>query len=156
MALRKTTHVRLIRHTGSRTRHVDLNSVAKALGAEMDLQRAIRGSRVTTTALRQQVLLRLASSGGRPGLDGTTLRPKVPMTPEDWSALEQLASAFAAKGVKATPSQVASAIIHTHVAQIKGVREDGADLEVGTRATVHSGSSSIAESGPRDPRFRRS
>jgi len=52
--------VRPIRHTGSRTRHADLNRVAKALGAEMDLQRAIRGSRVTTTALREQVLLRLA------------------------------------------------------------------------------------------------
>jgi len=78
------------------------------------------------------------------------------MTPEDWSALEQLASAFAAKGVKATPSQVASAIIHTHVAQIKGGREHMADLELGTRTTVHSRSSSIADSEHRDPRFRRS
>jgi hypothetical protein len=78
------------------------------------------------------------------------------MTPEDWSALEQLASAFAAKGVKATPSQVASAIIHTHVAQIKGGREHMADLELGTGVAVHSGSSSIADSEHRDPRFRRS
>ena len=50
------------------------------------------------------------------------------MTPEDWTALEELAKAFADKGMKATPSQVASAIIHRHVAQIRDGKEDVADL----------------------------
>jgi len=130
MTLRKTTHVRPIRHTGARARRVDSKAVAKVLGAVVDQQAAIKGSRLTTTALHQQVLSRLASSGGRPGLEGATLRPKVPMTPEDWAALEGLAEAFAAKGVRATPSQVASAIIHKHMAQIKDGREDPADLEI--------------------------
>ena len=130
MALRKTTHVRSIRHTGSRVRRVDPRDVAAALGAEVDQQAAIKGSGLTTTALRQEVLSRLNSSGGRPGLEGASVRPKVPMTPEDWMALEQLARAFAEKGVKATPSQVASAIIHRHVAQIREGKEDVADLEI--------------------------
>jgi hypothetical protein len=135
---------------------VDSKTVAKALGAEMDQQAAMRGSRLTTTALRNEVLLRLASSGGRPGLDGATLRPKVPMTAEDWSALEQLATAFAAKGVKATPSQVASAIIHRHVAQIRDGREDASDLEIESGSAAHSGASVIADYGLRHQRFRRS
>lgn len=136
MALRKTTHVRPIRHTGSRVRRVDPKNVAKALGADVDQRAtAIKGSPLTTTALRQEVYSRLTSSGGRPGLDGATIRPKVPMTPEDWSALEQLAKAFADKGVKATPSQVASAIIHKHVAQIRDGSEDAADLQIENRLT---------------------
>jgi hypothetical protein len=145
MALRKPTHARLIRHTGSRVRRVDLKSAANVLGAELDRQTAIEGSPVTTTAIRQEVFLRLASSGGRPGLDGATLRPKVPMTPADWSALEQLASAFAAKGVKATPSQVASAIIHKHMAQLRDGREDAADLDIDKGHAQQSGTSFIAK-----------
>jgi hypothetical protein len=136
MVLRKTTHVRPIRHSGSRARRLDAKNVAKALGAEVDQQASvIKGSPLTTTALRQEVFSRLASSGGRPGLDGATIRPKVPMTPEDWSALERLARAFADKGVKATPSQVASAIIHTHMAQIRDGSEDVADLVIENRIT---------------------
>jgi hypothetical protein len=96
---------------------------------------AIMGSPLTATALRQEVFARLTSSGGRPGLDGATIRPKVPMTPEDWTGLEQLAKAFADKGVKATPSQVASAIIHKHMAQIRDGREDAGDLEIESQIT---------------------
>jgi len=129
MALRKTTHVRSVRNTSPRVRLVDSRQVAKALGAEVG-QAALKGSRLTTTALRQDVFSRLASSGGRPGLEGATLRPKVPMTPEDWAALEQLAEAFAAKGVRATASQVASAIIHKHMTQIRDGRENATDLEL--------------------------
>ncbi len=136
MVLRKTTPVRPIRHTGSRMRRVDSKKVAEALGAEViQPASAIKGSPLTATALRQEVFSRLTSSGGRPGLDGATIRPKVPMTPEDWTALEQLAKAFADKGVKATPSQVASAIIHRHVALIRDGREDAADLEIETGHT---------------------
>lgn len=141
MAFRKTSHVRPIRHTGSRVRRVDAKSVAIALGADVEQHGAINGSRLATTALRREVFSRLASSGGRPGLDGATLRPKVPMTPEDWSALEELANAFAAKGVKATPSQVASAIIHKHVAQIRDGREDAADLGIENGVAARSGAS---------------
>jgi hypothetical protein len=67
------------------------------------------------------------------------------MTPADWSALEQLASAFAAKGVKATPSQVASAIIHKHMAQLRDGREDAADLDIDKGHAQQSGTSFIAK-----------
>jgi hypothetical protein len=69
MALGKTTHVRGIRHTGSRVRRADPKNVAKALGAAVDHRAsAIKGSALSTTALRQEVFSQLASSGGRPGL----------------------------------------------------------------------------------------
>src|SRR5258708_22875831 len=128
MVLRKTTHVRPVRHTGSRVRRVDPKRVTQALGAVAQQAPTITGSLLTATALRQEVFARLTSSGGRPGLDAATIRPKVPMTPEDWTSLEQLAKAFAAKGVKTTPSQVASAIIHKHIAQRMHGRDDAGAL----------------------------
>jgi hypothetical protein len=47
--------------------------------------------------------------------------------------------------VKATPSQVASAIIHKHMAQLRDGREDAADLDIDKGHAQQSGTSFIAK-----------
>lgn len=131
MVLRKTTHVRPIRHSGPKARKIEAKEIAKALGAEI-IHREPRanGSPLAMAALRQEIVSRLASTGGRPGLQGTKVRPKIPLTSEDWNGLEKIAEAFTTKGVNATPAHVASAIIHKHLAQIKEGKEDATKINL--------------------------
>ena len=56
--------------------------------------------------LRQALAAALKSSGGRPTLEGTARRQKIPMSDPDWAKLEELARAFRAEGVHATAGQV--------------------------------------------------
>jgi len=63
-------------------------------------------------AVRQELLSRLTSTGGRPGLKGTTRRQKIPLDDEDWSRLQKIAEALNDDEVRPTPGQVASVLLH--------------------------------------------
>jgi len=42
--------------------------------------------------------VRGGSGGGRPGIEGTTFRAKIPVNDQDWQRLEAVAAALSAEG----------------------------------------------------------
>lgn len=117
----KEPPTRRIRTPGSETRRIDPGDLPDALGAErVDTTAEVRGSTPATLAAREELLRRLRSTGGRPGLEGATLRRQVSFTREDWEELERIADKLAeTDGVNTTPGQVASALVHRLVAPRK-------------------------------------
>jgi hypothetical protein len=104
---------RTIRSTTVKARSVEPQDVARALGGE------ILGPSVDATkpmprvaGLRQRLFSALKSSGGRPSLQGTDRRQKIPMSDADWKSLEAIAASLASEGIAAAPGQVASQLLH--------------------------------------------
>jgi len=87
-----------IRHSGAAFRTVGSDAVAKALGAEAVPREEVHGAPISLHALRRQLEIRVRSTGGRPSLEGATKIQKIPLKPEDWSRLEELACAALAAG----------------------------------------------------------
>lgn len=111
---------RIIKNTGL-TRRVDSKAVAKALGAKkIGIGIDTRRGPISLFSLRQFLIGRLRSSGGRPALIGTTRkRKKIPLFAEDWGKLEKMAEYYREKeGISVTPGQIASALIHANVSPI--------------------------------------
>jgi hypothetical protein len=104
--------VKLLRASGPTVRRLDPKTVADALGGEPCPER-IEGQPgpVTLYALRQELLRRRQSSGGRPGIEGTSFRAKVPVGEQDWHRLEALAASLSAQGFVPSPGQVASVLL---------------------------------------------
>jgi ribosomal protein L29 len=71
----------------------------------------LRGSPPSLLGVRREIARRLQSSGGRPALDDTTRRQKIPLSEQDWERLEALAERASTGGLKPTPSQIASVLI---------------------------------------------
>lgn len=112
---------RTIRSTGTARRRVDPKAVAEALGAEKVGTRVdAKQGPVSLFALRQFLMDRLRSSGGRPALAGTTgRRSKIALLAGDWEKLEKIADYYRKKErINVTPGQVASALIHTNMSGI--------------------------------------
>ena len=70
--------------------------------------------------LRLELAAGIKSRGGRPALEGTARRQKIPMTDADWEKLEALASALRVDGVHATAGQVGAQLLHDAIAQVSG------------------------------------
>jgi hypothetical protein len=103
---------RRIRNTGPTERRIEPSEVAAALGAEptgVTLEGAL--SPLTLLVVRQEVVRRLQSSGGRPALSGVTRRAKIPLSDAEWAELEELATAIASPGCAPTAGQVASVLL---------------------------------------------
>src|SRR5437660_139794 len=98
--------------TEAPVRRLDPQAVAAALGAEPCPER-IQGQPgpVTLYALRQELLRRRQSSGGRPGIEGASFRAKIPVNDQDWRRLDALAAALSAEGFSPSPGQVASVLL---------------------------------------------
>lgn len=102
-----------IRHAGAAFRSVGPDVIAKALGAdEVVSKENVHGAPISLYALRRELETRVRSTGGRPSLEGATKIQKIPLKPEDWSRLEELAARLSRQGVSATASQVASVMVH--------------------------------------------
>jgi hypothetical protein len=88
------------------------SEVAAALGAEPCAE-GLEGALgpITLFALRQELFQRLQSSGGRPGLSGTTRRAKIPLSDQQWLQLEELAAAVSSPGFAPSAGQVASVLL---------------------------------------------
>jgi hypothetical protein len=99
--------------TGEPTvRRLDPQAVAAALGAEASPEQIEgRPGPLTLYALRQELLRRRQSSGGRPGIEGTNFRAKIPVGDHDWQRLEALASSLSAEGFSPSAGQVASVLL---------------------------------------------
>jgi hypothetical protein len=94
------------------TPRLDPRVVADALGAESCPER-LEGQPgpVTLYALRQELIRRRQSSGGRPGIEGTSFRAKIPLNDQDWQRAEALAAALSAEGFSPSAGQVASVLL---------------------------------------------
>lgn len=103
---------RKIRDTSATLRRVDPTAVSTALGAEATGERlADVFGPITLAAVRDEVIGRLQSTGGRPGLSGTTRRAKIPLSDQEWEQLEQIARSMAAPGFAPSAGQVASVLL---------------------------------------------
>lgn len=90
---------------------------AKELKIEIDT----KNNPISLLALRQFLLDRLISTGGRPRIAGTSQkRNKIPLQNEDWEKLESLSRYYKEKdGISVSPGQIASCLIHFHLSNIK-------------------------------------
>lgn len=112
---------KIIKNTGPSQRQIDTKVAANALGAEKaGIKIDARPGPVSLFSLRQFLINRLRSSGGRPRLVGTTeRRNKIPLFDEDWVKLEKIARYYKEKeGINVSPGQIASALIHVDISKI--------------------------------------
>jgi hypothetical protein len=102
-----------IRHAGAAFRSVGPDAIAKALEAqEVVSSENVHGAPISLHALGRELETRVRSTGGRPSLERATKIQKIPLRPEDWTKLEELAAQLSRQGVSATAGQVASVIVH--------------------------------------------
>ena len=101
-----------IRSTTARARRIAFD-LGKALGGAF-VGRLPRGqaSPVALLAVRAELARFLRSTGGRPSLEGTTRRQKIPLADADWADLQDLAAQLGTTAPRATAGQVASVILH--------------------------------------------
>ncbi|MEZ0368262.1 MAG: hypothetical protein ACAI44_04160 [Candidatus Sericytochromatia bacterium] len=93
--------------------------VQEALGAA-EAQAGIEPSApLSLFALRQYLAQELQSTGGRPALAGAKERKKIPLPEAEWQKLEELAAVLLSLGVRTTPGQVASALLHQSLEQLE-------------------------------------
>ena len=104
---------------GPKERAISSSEIQAALGAE-HVGNSSKGSGVLALRfLRQELATRLRSTGGRPALEGAESRKKIPMTDAEWKQLVSLVDALKARGVKATPAQVASILLHKALMELR-------------------------------------
>lgn len=133
----------MITHVGPAVRTVDPDEVAKALGAhDVTSTGRPRGTPLTLDILRRDLVTRLRSTGGRPALEGATKIQKIPLRPEDWSQLEEVAGRLSRQGVSATAGQVASILVHTQLQHLRTAASNvtaakGSARRVVTRRRAH-------------------
>jgi len=113
-----------IKDTGKTQRVVSFGRVSKALGAE-DMGVRLDTSRgpISLLSLRQVLVDRLRSTGGRPGLEGTgDMRNKIPTIKGDWKKLKEIARYYG-KNEKRTisPGQIAAVVLHMGISKIEAV-----------------------------------
>jgi len=112
-----------VRHVGKTQPKIDATLVAAALGAAVEHAGSFAAPN-DLQHLASQLANRLRSSGGRPGLQGAQRRPKIPLTPEDWSSLEIIAKQMSRPGRRVSPGQVASALLHERLLRVAHARAD--------------------------------
>ena len=113
--------VKVIKNTGPTQKRINPKVVAKTLGAErIGIKIDTRQGPLSLFSLRQFLVNRLRSSGGRPALVGTTKRRnKIPLFDEDWIKLEMIAKYYKEKeGINVSPGQIASALVHTDISKM--------------------------------------
>ncbi len=68
--------------------------------------------------IRDALIQRLRTTGGRPALSGDGPRQRVQVSAEDWQSIVEIASHVAVGRHKASPAQVASVLIHLALERI--------------------------------------
>lgn len=118
----KGTTQKLIKDKGLKQRSIDHSFVAKASGAEnTGVKIDTRKGPIDLFTLRQFIIDRLLSTGGRPKLKGTgETRDKISFFRGDREKLKAIAEYYKeAEGIKVSLSQIASALIHADLSKIE-------------------------------------
>ena len=101
---------------------VNPSKVAEALGAQATgLKLGVGGSPLSMFQVREELMRRLQSRGGRPSLSGTSGRKKIPLNDQQWSELEEIASEVATPGFSPSAGQIASVLL---TLSLRSVRKD--------------------------------
>ncbi len=115
-------------------RRISVEEIEKGLGAERVASLPPLGSPISAFMLREELFRRLRSTGGRPGLDGTDIKPKIPMRRSRWEQLERLAKRVERHGFHPTPAQLASIILDAGIDQFEqAMRHEIAEAENSNR-----------------------
>ncbi len=138
-----------IRDTGSTLPRVDPARVQEVLGAE----RVAEGltavlAPVTLSAVREELLRRLQSTGGRPGLSGVSRRAKIPLNDQEWLELEELAAAISSPGFAPTAGQVASVLLRLSLHSVAAGAASAAPENRSAAALRELAAIAVAESEP--------
>jgi len=115
----KSSDTRRVRLAPSRSRSVDQELVRERLGAESVGQVSLDGSPLSLGALRSELVRSLRSTGGRPALEGTERRQKIPMSELSWRSLQDLAEKLSTADTAVTPGQVASRLLSSAIEALK-------------------------------------
>ena len=98
--------------TSKRSPGISAAEVAAALGAEPQAETIpVRGSLPMMYALRAELFRRRVPSGGRPGLEGTDQRVKIPVSTQDWMELQKIAALTTSPGATPSAAQVGSVLM---------------------------------------------
>jgi hypothetical protein len=118
---------------------VDGSVVADALGAQqVEAKVAAKQGSIALFGLRQALVERLKSSGGRPGL-GVSRRQKIPLEETDWELLCKLSELLSNDDVHPTPGQIASELLHQRLLQVR----DGIEHADGDRLREELGKGGV-------------
>lgn len=98
--------------------------VEQALGGEFIGAAPKGGNALSVYALRNELFVRLRSSGGRPSLEGADVRTKVPMRKSSWEKLEGIAKAVETENFHPTASQVASVLLDLAITKYESAKVD--------------------------------
>ena len=108
---RNETYAR-IRYSSATLPRIEASRVAEALGADPShVTRDVVGGPLSLFQVKQELLRRLQSTGGRPSLSGTSGRKKVPLSESQWAELEAIASEVALPGFSPSAGQIASVLL---------------------------------------------
>jgi hypothetical protein len=111
-------------------RRITPDEIEQGLGAQRVATLPAGGSPISAYALRQELFNRLRSTGGRPGLHGTDMKPKIPMRRSRWKKLERLAKQVERESFHPTPAQLASVILDAGIDQFEqALHLDMAEIE---------------------------
>jgi len=116
-----------IQDIGPAQRRIEPAEFAAAIGAEPCGPRVVGDlDPISLAELGNSLLKQLRSTGGRPALAGATEHCKVPLTPEDIAALEQIIAAIARQtGAKPSLGQITSVIVRTHLDLVRTPQPPG-------------------------------
>jgi hypothetical protein len=82
------------------------------------------------------LLRRRQSSGGRPGIEGTDFRAKIPVGDQEWQRLEALAESLSAEGFSPSAGQVASVLLSIALRSMNADTQGGAGHQTGPAAAI--------------------
>jgi hypothetical protein len=135
--------------TSTALRCIDTKKVAVTLGAR-PARRLNRGAKgpLSFLALAEVIGRQLASTGGRPALESAEPRQKIPPHKGDWQKLKRIAAQLKRQGVRCTPGQVASVLLHDQIERLEAL---AAGVGTGNllQPKIHRNSSSPALRRPR-------
>jgi len=98
----------------------DRERIAKALGASrvVEVQTTSHQGPLGLLSLREEIVRRLQSTGGRPTDPDWTERRCVPFKQEIWEGLFRLSKEMSTDGRKVTPAQVAAMLVELELAKV--------------------------------------
>ncbi|MDQ2733298.1 MAG: hypothetical protein M3Y56_16740 [Armatimonadota bacterium] len=113
------TALEVVRDTGASLPFIEPGEVEVALGGESSIQlHEDTLAPITLFAVREELMKRLHSSGGRPALTGTDRRAKIPLGDKEWLTLEELAAAISSPSFAPSAGQVASVLLSLCVQRV--------------------------------------
>ncbi|MEX2120530.1 MAG: hypothetical protein WD847_13130 [Pirellulales bacterium] len=113
-----------IQDTSKTLPRIEPSEVASVLGAEPSgVTFPVGGGPLSALQVRQELLKRLHSSGGRPSLSDTSRRVKIPLSHKQWQELEDIAAEVASPGFSPSAGQIASVLIALSLRSLRGEKD---------------------------------